>query len=261
MGGDLLGPVRPRRLGEAWTEGECEQLLRDLAGGLTVEQIAARLQRTVGGVHGQIRHLVPDDVEVPRGTRGREDWLRRQLAVDPGYDWRAVLRSRTDSDASLLWTQADDDQLRAGWREATPLPELASRLQVSESAVVRRLLALGLAEHVAEVVDRLGASVGGSVEARARCMRGELAEALYVLVVENAPRPKVTVHHSQADAEDQLCRTVGDPAQSERRWWVLRRTLDGRDVGQSWTNTSSRLRLQLPSQRVAGDTEPAAWAG
>jgi hypothetical protein len=260
--GENVADRRPVRQGEAWTEGEYEQLVRDLTDGLTLEQIAARLKRTAAGIHSQIRHLVPENTDVGRPvTRGREEWLRHQLAADPGYDWRTVLRCRTDSDASLLWTHAEDEQLRAGWRNTTPLSELASQLQMSESAIVRRLSALNLAENVVAVVDRLGASPGGSVEARARYMRGELAEALYVLVVEHTPRPKVSIHHSQTDAEEQLRRTIGDPARPDRRWWVLRRTLDGRDTGQWWTNTSAKLRLQMPSRRTGNDNEPSPWAG
>jgi hypothetical protein len=73
-----------------------------------------------------------------------------------------------------------------------------------ESAVVGRLQELGLSDDVAAVVDRLGASTGGSVEARARLLRGQPAEAVYVLIVEQVGRrPAVTVHHSGEAAADE----------------------------------------------------------
>jgi hypothetical protein len=218
-----------------------------MAAGVSVSHIAARLQRTERGIHAQIRNLIPEDAEVGRPvTQGREDWLRQKLAVNPGYNWRDVLRSRTDNDSLLLWTKSEDEQLRAGWHEATPLPQLAARLRISETLISRRLVSLGLAAHVAEVVDRLGATPGGSVEARARSMRGELAEALYVLVVKHDRRPKVTIHHSRVEAEAQLQRILETAAQPGPRWWVLQRSLDGRDIGQWWTNPGQ---YRIPQQR------------
>lgn len=255
MGADSGGTARPLRHGEAWSEREFEHIVFDLADGLTIEHIGQRLQRTAGSVRGQLARLVPKDVVVK--VRDREEWLRAQLAANPGYDWRAVLRSHADSDEHLIWMADEDRQLQAGWRAATRLPELAAQLRMSESAIVSRLVALGIAGNVADVVDRLGAASRGSVEARARLARGERAEAVYVLVVETAHRPLLSVHHSQASAEDQLRRTVEDPGQPEPRWWVLRRTLDGRDLGQHWTNTSGRVRMRLPGQRLDGESTTA----
>jgi hypothetical protein len=75
-----------------------------------------------------------------------------------------------------------------------------------------------------------GASPGGTVEARARCLRGELAEAIYVLVIEGPRRPHVSLHHSREEAETAFQRLVGDSTSTEPRWFVSRRTFDDRDA-------------------------------
>lgn len=74
----------PARQGEAWTEDEYEQMVQYMAAGVSVSEIAARLQRTVRGIDAQIRNLIPEDAEVGRPvTQGREEWLRQKLAVNP----------------------------------------------------------------------------------------------------------------------------------------------------------------------------------
>ncbi|GAA2533525.1 hypothetical protein [Pilimelia columellifera] len=169
----------PLRQGDIWTEHEYEQLIEWLGDGVTVAQIAQQLQRTPGAIHAQIKDLIPRDADVAmRGNAGRESWLREQLANDPHYDWRTVLRSRTDR---RFWSADDDQVVRLGWSDGTLLRQIAVRLDASESQVVQRIIDLGLAVDVADIVDRLGATPGGCVEARARLLRAELAEAVYVL--------------------------------------------------------------------------------
>ena len=225
--------ARPLRQGESWTRNDYEQLLHGVLIGLTVEQIAAELQRTPGGVRGQLRNLVPVDAAV-KTTRACMDWLRQRLKADPPYDWRAVLNSRSDG-PFRLWSDDEEDKLGDGWVRRVPLPKLAKELSVSEPSIVHRIVALGLAQNVAEVVERLGATPGGTVDVRARLLRAELSEAIYVLIIDGSRRPRTSLHHSQEEAERVLREVIGDPAKSDRRWWVLRRTLDGRDAGQSWT--------------------------
>ncbi len=227
------GDDQLNRRGETWTVLEYEQLLRGVVAGLPVEQIAADLHRTPAGVNAQITRLVPDGEPVPRGSRARREWLS-QRAADPSYDWRAVLNSRPDG-IGRLWLDEEDDRLRQAWQNRLPLPELAAVMHLSEPVIVRRLMTLGLAEHVAAVVDRLGATPGGTIAARARLLRGELAEAIYVLTIEDPYRPKVSLHHSRQEAEAALRRTIDGAPDGEIRWSVRRRTLDGRDAGQNWT--------------------------
>lgn len=113
------------------------------------------------------------------------DWLRRRLADDPEYDWQTVLNSRA-ADPCRLRSESEEEVLPKGWDHQTTLPELVAELQISESTLAHHLIDLGLAADVGEVVDRLGATPGGSVEARARHLRAELAEAICLQVVVRA---------------------------------------------------------------------------
>lgn len=231
-------PARPLRHGETWTWTDYELLLEGAFNGLTVEQIAAELMRTEGAIRAQLTRLVPEDAEIARAPRARMDWLRRRSAEEPEYDWQAVLNSRANA-PYRLWSGTEEQFLRNGWDRRTALPDLVLRLQISEPAIVQRLIELGLAADVSEIVDRLGATLGGSVEARARLLRAELAEAIYVLVVVRAGRPITSLHHGGEGAEKAFREAVGKADSDESRQWVLRRTLDGRDAGQNWTPSVS----------------------
>jgi hypothetical protein len=227
-------PARPLRHGETWTWTDYELLLQGVFNNLTVEQIAAELMRTQGAIRAQLTRLVPDDAEIANVPRARMDWLRRRLAEDPEYDWQAVLNSRANA-PYRLWSEKEEQFLRDGWDRGTALPDLVLRLQVSEPAIVHRLIQLGLAADVSEIVDRLGATPGGSVEARARLLRAEVAEGIYVLVIVRAGRPITSLHHGADGAEKAFREAVGNSDNAESRPWVLRRTLDGRDAGLNWT--------------------------
>ncbi|RZU46552.1 hypothetical protein EV385_6626 [Krasilnikovia cinnamomea] len=219
----------PSRHGEPWTEEDYARLMRCIAAGASLVEVAGELGRSSSGVQGQLRRLVP--AEVP--ARTRVEWLRAKLAED-GFDWRAALRASATTDASVVWLDDDDNRVRAGWSDRVALPTLAARLQRSESAVVARLIGLGLAANVVEVVDRIGASADGAVEARARLARAERVEAVYVVVVETGDRPQVSVHHSREHAEQHRQEVAGPAA----RAWVLRRLLDGRDT---WSPDSPQM--------------------
>ena len=223
----------PLRQGEAWTQADYDQLLHGLFNGSAIEQLADELQRTPGGVRARLRLLVPKDANVPNSTQARMNWLRRRLTENPHWDWRTVVNSQSDG-ILRLWTETEEQRLKEGWDLRTALPTLARELKVSEPVIAHKLVVLGLASNVAEVEDRLGATPGGTVEARARCLRGEMAEAIYVLVIEHAKRPHISVYHSPKEAEMAVRRFVG-ASTGNTRWWVLRRTLDGRDAGQCWT--------------------------
>lgn len=230
---DPNSSARPLRHGETWTWTDFELLLQGLVNGLSLQQIAAELQRTPSAVEAQLPRLVPEDPKTQRGTKALIGWLRRRLTESPGYDWRAVLNSHSD-DPYRVWSPAEDDVLREGWTRRAGLPDLAAELQASEPAIVRRLIELGCADDVGEVFDRLGATSGGSVEARARLLRAELAEGVYVLVVARAGRPIVSLHHSQKEAEEAYRRISDASEAADSRPWVMLRSLDGRDAGQHW---------------------------
>ncbi|SNT65410.1 hypothetical protein SAMN05421812_12268 [Asanoa hainanensis] len=233
-----LPPERPLRHGEAWSWTDYEQLLQGVFDGLSVRELAAKLRRTPGAVRAQLGQLVPDEAKAWR-TAERIDWLRRCLAENPEYDWQAVLNSHL-TDPFRLWSGTEECLLRDGWENRTALPDLVATLQISEPTIVHHLIKIGLAAHVGEVVDRLGATAGGSVEARARLLRAELSEAIYVVIVEGSRRPIASLHHSAEGAEKAMRETIGNPTVTEPRRWVMRRTLDGRSAGQIWSSPSRR---------------------
>jgi len=231
-------PVRPLRHGETWTWIDYEQLLQGVFNGLSVQQIAAELLRTPGAVRARLPQLVPDDATIQHTAHARMDWLRRRLAENPEYDWQTVLNSHAD-DPYRLWSGMENELLSNGWDHRTALPELVANLQISEPTIVHHLIDLGLAADVGEIVDRLGATPGGGLEARARHLRAELAEAIYVLVVVRAGRPITSLHHSHEEAKKAFRQIVEGSDTTESRLWVLRRKLDGRDTGQNWTPRAS----------------------
>ncbi|GIF19616.1 hypothetical protein BJ973_006661 [Actinoplanes tereljensis] len=235
---DRNPPVRPLRHGEVWTWTDCEQLPQAVFDGLSVQQIAAELMRTPGAVGAQLPRLVPDDAKIQRTTQALMDWLRRRLTENPEYDWQAILNSHSDG-LYRLWSGTENDILSDGWDHRTALPEIVAKIQISEPAIAHHLIGLGLAADIGEIVDRLGATSGGSVDARARQLRAELAEAIYVLVVVRAGRPITSLHHSHEEAERAFRQIVEGAGTTESRPWVLRRKLDGRDAGQSWTPSAS----------------------
>ena len=229
-------PARPLRHRETWTD--CELLLQCVFNRMSVQEIAAELLRTQGAVCAQLARFVPHEAKIRR-TDQRMEWLRRHLAENPEFDWQAVVNSHM-SDPFRLWSGAQERLLKEGWDQRTALPDLVTLLQISEPTIAHHLIELGLAADIGEVVDRLGATVGGSVEARARLLRAELAEGIYVLIVERPRRAITSLHHSREEAERALREIVGDPSATETRWWVVRRAIDGRDAGPGWTGPSSR---------------------
>jgi hypothetical protein len=226
------------RHGERWTWTDYEQLLQGVFNELSVQQIAAELQRTQGAVRAQLARLVPEDAMITRTDQACMGWLRRRLAENPEWDWQSVLNSHADV-PYRLWNGTEDELLTDGWDHRIALPELAAGLRISEPEIAHHLIDLGLAADLGEIVDRLGATPGGSVEARARQVRAEFAEAIYVLVVVRAGRPITSLHHSHEEAEKAFRRIVDASSSTESRPWVFRRKLDGCDAGQSWTPTAS----------------------
>jgi hypothetical protein len=153
------------------------------------------------------------------------DWLRRRLTENPEYNWQTVLNSHAD-DPYRLWSGTEEALLGDGWNHRTALSELIAKLRTSEPTVAHHLIDLGLAADVSEIVDRLGAAPGSSVEALARHLRAELAEAIYVLVVVRAGRPIISLHHSREEAERRSVKISGAPghriasvsASAQTRW-------------------------------------------
>ncbi|WP_018352642.1 hypothetical protein [Longispora albida] len=233
---------RPSHSGETWTEHHHAELIVELRRGLTIEQIAADLGRSVPAIEAQLKQLTPLDLDI-RKVSVAEEWLRQRLAEEPGYDWRSAVLSRYAADGRQYWTASDDEILRGGWQRRTRLPRLALACRTSEMQVARRLITLHLAEDLIDVVEQLGCAPGGSVEARYRIARDDAAVAMWTLVVDTPRGWHISAHGSLDEARAMLNRT--DP---ERKlpWRIASRTpgggTDGRVLGPGMSGTEPKAR-------------------
>jgi hypothetical protein len=141
----------------------------------------------VAAVKLQLRQLIPPDLAAEKGERDREHWLRDELAIDPGYNWRARLQENYAKEGRRYFDVHDEDVLAEGWHGRQPLAELCSRLDASDVDIAKHLVAMGLAIDFREVADRLGVLPGGTLDVRLRLTadrtnastRAELAAAYF----------------------------------------------------------------------------------
>jgi hypothetical protein len=232
--------VPANRHGDDWEYEDYAALVDALRNGLDIAALAAHLDRSPGAVQAAINRLTP----VGEGLRGAKAvaWLRTRLA-EGDYPWLVAVWERTPGIG--VWSAAEDAVLTAGWAVGTPLPVLASRLGVPEVTVLRRLIRLGLAAGVVEVVDWLGCSPGGAVEQRYRLAVAGSDATVFAAVVEVGGRLRVSVHSSRdaatAAIEEDL-RLVDDDAEVGR--WAVRRCAPG-----LWTTLTLRGEPQLSAGR------------
>jgi hypothetical protein len=141
---DPNASVRPLRHGEAWTWTDFEQLLQGVFNGLSLQEIAAELQRTSGAVRAQLPRLVPDDAKIQRTTQALMGWLRRRLTESPEYDWQTVLNSHSD-DPYRLWSRTHARRRRIV-HDRIKFSPVVDRVWVSRArmAVRRRPAALAI---------------------------------------------------------------------------------------------------------------------
>ncbi|PPK91890.1 hypothetical protein CLV92_1209 [Kineococcus xinjiangensis] len=147
--------TRPAGAGGRWNDTEDAQLVRELAAGLTIADIAKSHNRTRGAIESRCSRMVPEGEGFPDAIGERVNWLRDRLSVygpTAGvYDWRQAL-----SQARAKTFPATTEELRAAWQQREPLPQLAARLNVREGEVARQLVRRGIATDAATVVTHLG---------------------------------------------------------------------------------------------------------
>ncbi|WP_092919327.1 hypothetical protein [Agrococcus baldri] len=85
----------PAKHGSRWEEGDFAVIMQACREGCGLEEIAVRLERTVQGLRGQLRRMLPaaerhlsPELVLPR---------LRQLERDGDYDWLAAMAERTVS--------------------------------------------------------------------------------------------------------------------------------------------------------------------
>ena len=73
--------------GEPWSEDEYVHLVDEPRAGLTLEEIAAIHERSVGAIRARVAKMVPaEEVASPRSTAALIGWLREHLAQGE-CDW------------------------------------------------------------------------------------------------------------------------------------------------------------------------------
>jgi hypothetical protein len=213
-----------RRAGGAWSDDEDEALVQELRDGLDLDDIAEIHGRTIGAIRSRVNCMVPDDEQHPTSGKARIDFLREQLAAGD-YDWRTPLHSRT---RRLAWSPAEDDQLRKGWETRTPLVELADAMRRSEPMLLRRLLQLGLAADLLEIVDRLGCDPRGPLPLRVAIAGGAAGPVVHILLGldENGAPIHISLHES-AQAARELSIALGEQDASLASWRTVERQIGG----------------------------------
>jgi len=199
---DALRQVHPTpNAGNPWDWQECEQLVGEVRAGLTWKQIAQEHGRTVGAIEAQAALLVTTPEE-RTSRRVRADLLRELVASDPHYNWASPLRENHST--SFVFSPRDDEALRVGWQEQTPLAELAAGLNLSEVLIARRLVQLGIGNGLIEITDSLGCTPGGFVDQKRRLALDPANIQVLVLIASDDQGVQyVSVHLDPADADAQ----------------------------------------------------------
>ncbi|MFI5719394.1 hypothetical protein [Nocardia sp. NPDC051750] len=254
----------PRQHGASWRESEYRTIVSELRAGKGLTEIAAELGRTASAVRAALRHFVPPEEKVRAGDRA--GWIRDRLATEPGWDWWAVVVDQHRHGPSALWLTEHEHLARQAWRERTPMPVLAQRLGTAEIEVAGFLRALGLAENIAEVADRLGATPGQALAKRVNAARDQDLSAGWVLVVDGAAgtvrhrsapvRRHVSVHESRDAAEagrDRVLRRHRRAAGAGCApvWWTIAQRGVGDAAGRTYCGV---YRPQLAQSGVRADT-------
>jgi hypothetical protein len=224
-----------RRGGEPWSHDEDRALVQELRDGLTLEDIAEMHGRTMGAIRSRASCMVPDDEQHPTSRKARIEWLREQLA-DGDYDWQTPLHARTKP---YSWNVAEDDQLRNGWENGTPLVELADALRRSEPMLVRRLLQLQLAGQLEEIVDRLGCDPNGPLPLRIAIARGAAGPLVHVLLgVDDHGRPVHISLHESMQAAQALSDAISEHDNRVDNWRVVTRQVGGPGYADPWRGST-----------------------
>jgi len=245
FGNEQLLP--PRQHGTSWRESEYRVIATRLRSGTQLPDIGAELGRTPSAVEAALRNFVPPGERVR--ARDRASWIQHRMSTEPGWDWWAVVVENHAYKGSSLWTTEHEHTARAAWRDRTPMPVLAQQLDTAELAVAAFLRDLGMADNLADVVDRLGATPGQGLAKRVNAARDRERFASWVLVVDGAhgtakPRSSptkrhVSVHESRRAAEagrDRVLswhrRNAADSATPV--WWTIAQRAVGDLAGHTY---------------------------
>jgi hypothetical protein len=221
---DEAAPSNLRRAWGPWSDDEDEALVQELRDGLELDGIAEIHGRSIGAIRARVNRMVPDDEQHPTKRKARIEFLREQLRAGD-YDWRTPLHSRT---SPLAWSLAEDDQLRGAWKSRTRLVELADTMRRSEPMLVRRLVQLGLAADLLEIVDRLGCDPNGPLPARIAIARGAAGPIVHILLgLDENGRPIQVSLHESAEAARQLSIALGEQDAGVASWRTVERHIGG----------------------------------
>ena len=240
-----------KRHGEYWEYEDYAELVDRVMRGQTVSEIASGMSRTPSAVQSRLRLMAGLGARTVATGRAL-DRLAERLDT-PSYDWECLLSEYERSRGRHLWLPEDDALLRRGWRGQDPLPVLADWIDVSEHAVVQRLIRLGIAESLVEVVDRLGSRKNGPVAQRYRLAKHSADMTVHVLHVDGLPgrtTPHIEVTFTEEEAHerrDQLLAPVPPDASAGVVW-----TIAGRVPGSSGRgSTRSETGLDASALRPA----------
>ncbi|WP_280222066.1 hypothetical protein [Nocardia neocaledoniensis] len=173
----------PRRAYALWTDEKNAELVEMLRAGVPLEEICDRTGRSPNAIRQHCVEMIPSSY---RGVTPKRafDFLPVLLA-DPTYDWREPLRELKRLNHGIYWDPDMDAILVQGWTDARPLTELSTELGASDLEVGRRLIGLGLAATMHEVVDRLGFGADDTLPERLRIDADRDAASVCILIVDN----------------------------------------------------------------------------
>ncbi|WP_433294179.1 sigma factor-like helix-turn-helix DNA-binding protein [Actinoplanes sp. CA-030573] len=116
---EVIGVARTARaMGAAWSTDEAALLLHNLQAGVSLGGLTTQLGRTAGAITLRLNYMIPAEQNIDPGAAMA--WLLARFAVEPGYDWRAVLTAPwarppqpVELAASHLFSPPDQSSSRA----------------------------------------------------------------------------------------------------------------------------------------------------
>ncbi|QIS02703.1 hypothetical protein F5X71_10550 [Nocardia brasiliensis] len=173
-------------------------------------EIAAQLGRSLDGLRGRAKFLLQDSYSSAVALR-----KLRQMASAPEFDWETLAREAHAFAYKPYWDASTDERLILAWAR-NPAPTMAALVEefgVGEQDIARRCIALELAQTRVEVVDHLGAELGGDLAYQARLGRDKANTAVGVLAITSATGAVLHLSlHTDIDTAAQACGEVDETA-------------------------------------------------
>ncbi|WP_280505876.1 hypothetical protein [Nocardia farcinica] len=250
----VMGTGR-ERVGAVWCESDYRLLFEALALGMTDEEIAAHIDREVGGVRSRALLLVDNATS----KKGALPMLRR-LAEAPDFDWDTWVREVHTRENLPYWDTAADEALIGHWAAEPPprIQQLCEQFGVGQDVIARRAIILGLAQTRAEVVDRFGAAPGSGLAVNAVLAKDKLAAAVAVLVVTDTTGEVLylSLHPTTDEATTSLQDLTTTPlAAIQGRWTIGTRVVGEGSVRPTDTGTWPATTEYIP----APQERPSRW--